>query len=386
MFYKRCYNEYSVKGANIASRSNFLEIFLTSISRKAGNFMTTITKSDFGKLSSGENVSLYTFKNSIGAEVEIIDFGGAIRAVRVPDKNGVMEDVVLGYDSVDGYENQGKYIGALIGRHGNRIEDSEFELNGKTYKLFANDGRNNLHGGKIGFDKKLWKAKISGEILSLTYFSPDGEEGFPGNLTVTVEYSFDDDCALKIDYYAVSDADTVCNLTNHCYFNLGGQGSGSIVDEKVRINASKFTVGNNECLPNGEIAEVCGTPLDFTQFHVIGDRIGSDYEQIVFAGGYDHNWCPDGEGLREVADVWDEKTGRYMQVYTDQPGLQFYTGNFLNSKPPFGKGGKPIDKRNGLCLEAQFYPNSLKHTHFPSPILRKGESYRQTTIYKFSVK
>lgn len=346
--------------------------------------MTTVTKRDFGTLSTGEKVSLFELKNSSGAYVEIIDFGGAIHSINVPDKNGVIGDVALGYDTVEGYEKQGKFIGALIGRHGNRIEDAKFRLGRRCYTLGKNDGRNNLHGGFKGFDKKLWTAAVDGEALILKYTSCDGEEGFPGTLTATVKYTFDNNNALMIDYTAVSDADTVCNLTNHCYFNLDGQGSGSIENHSIKINATHFTVGNSECLPTGYVAKVEGTPLDFTDYHVIGERINSKHEQIVFAGGYDHNWCPDGEGFRHMATLKAAKSGRVMEVYSDLPGMQFYSGNFLDGTAPYGKGGKPVEKRDGLCLETQFYPNAMKFDNFEKPILRAGDTYHHVTVYRFT--
>lgn len=348
--------------------------------------MTKITKKSFGKLSTGQEVSLYELKNSGGASVEIIDFGGAIHSINVPDADGVLADVALGYDFAQGYETQGKYIGALIGRHGNRIEDAAFKIGRRKYVLDKNDGRNNLHGGFNGFDKRLWSGEIDGETLVLRYLSVDGEEGFPGNLSVTVRYSFNDNNALIIDYSAVSDADTVCNLTNHCYFNLDGESSGSIEGHSLKINATHFTVGNSECLPTGYVAKVEGTPLDFTDFHVIGERINSKHEQIVFAGGYDHNFCPDGKGFRHMATLCAHKSGRTMEVWSDLPGIQFYSGNFLDGTAPFGKGNRPINKRDGLCLETQFYPNALRFDNFEKPILKKGEQYHHVTVYKFGVK
>lgn len=347
--------------------------------------MTTITQKSFGKLSTGEEVSLFTLTNASGANVEIIDFGGAIRSINVPDKSGKLLDVALGYDTAECYETQDKFIGALIGRHGNRIEDAKFRLGRKVYTLAKNDGRNSLHGGIKGFDKKLWKASIDGEALVLTYTSPDGEEGFPGKLDVTVRYTFDENCNLAIDYSAVSDADTVCNLTNHCYFNLDGQGTGDILGHSLKLNATHFTVGNSECLPTGYIAKVEGTPLDFTAFHVVGDRIDSKHEQMVFAGGYDHNFCPDGEGFRKMATLKAASSGITMDVYSDLPGIQFYSGNFLNGNAPYGKGGKPVERRTGLCLETQFYPNSLRFDNFEKPILKAGDKYHHVTVYAFGV-
>lgn len=344
--------------------------------------MTVITKKDFGILSTGEAVSLYVLTNETGASVEITDLGGAIRAINVPDKSGNLGDVVLGYDDASGYETQGKYIGALIGRHGNRIGGAEFDLGGKHYTLAKNDGNNNLHGGIKGFDKVIWDCKIDGEALVLSYTSPDGEEGFPGELTVTVRYTFDRNNALMIDYTATSDALTVCNLTNHAYFNLDCEGD--ILNHKLTLNATHFTVADSESLPNGYIAKVEGTPLDFTSEHIIGERIDADYEQINFAGGYDHNWCPDGEGYRHIATVKAGKSGRVMDVYSDLPGVQFYSGNFLDGTAPYGKGGKPINKRTGLCLETQFYPNALANPSFAQPVIDKGEVYHHVTVYRFS--
>ena len=348
--------------------------------------MTKITKKPFGKLSTGEEVSLFELKNSSGAYVEITDFGGAIRSIFVPDKNGVLGDVALGYDSAADYEKQDKYIGALIGRHGNRIEDASFRLGRNVFKLRRNDGRNNLHGGPMGFDKKLWSAEIDGEALVLKYLSPDGEEGFPGNLDVTVRYTFNDSNALGIEYSAVCDSDTVCNLTNHCYFNLNGEGSGEITDHVLKIEADHYTPCNNECLPVGHVAKVCGTPFDFTSPEKIGLRIGAKHnDQIVFGGGYDHNFCINGDGFRRAAVLCSPKTGRTMEVYTDLPGMQFYSGNSLNSRPPFGKGGRPINRREGLCLETQFWPNAMRFDNFEKPVLKKGEKYRHLTVYKFGV-
>lgn len=347
--------------------------------------MTNITKQQFGSLSCGKPVYSFKLTNSKGAYLEVIEFGGAIRSIVIPDNSGALIDVALGYDDLNSYVNQDKYIGALIGRHGNRVEDAKFKLGRKVYTLARNDGRNNLHGGPRGFDKRLWHGEIDGESLVLTYRSEDGEEGFPGNLDVTVRYSFTEDNALIIDYKAESDADTLCNLTNHCYFNLDGQASGSILEHSLKINATHFTVGNSECLPTGYVAKVEGTPLDFTDFHTIGERIGEKYEQLIFAGGYDHNFCPDGKGMRQVATLKAAKSGIVMDVYSDLPGIQFYSGNFLDGTAPYGKGGKPIEKRTGLCLETQFYPNAMKYRNFEQPVLRAGEKYHHVTVYSFSV-
>lgn len=347
--------------------------------------MSNITVESFGKVSGGEAV-IYTLTNSLGASVKITNQGGSIVSINVPDKNGNLADVALGYATGADYEVPDRYIAALIGRNSNRIENSEFTLNGKTYKLYPNNGRNNLHGGKVGFDKKLWQSEVNDDKVIMKLKSPDGEEGFPGNLEVTVIYSFDDENALIIDYYATCDADTVCNLTNHCYFNLAGHNSGDILSHKLKINAKNYTEANDELLPTGVIAPVEGTPFDFRDFHTIGERINEDHIQLKNGGGYDHNYCCDGQGFRLIAELWDEQSGRYMQMYTDLPGVQLYTGNFMNDTEPLGKANAIYKKRNGVCLEAQVYPNALKHSHFPTSILRKGETYRQTTVYKFSVR
>lgn len=347
--------------------------------------MSNITVASFGKVSNGEAL-LYTITNSSGAYVTLTNQGGCIVGINVPDKNGVLSDVALGYDTGADYEVPDRYIAALIGRNSNRIENSEFTLNGKTYKLYANNGRNNLHGGKIGFNKKLWNSSIEDDSVVMKLFSPDGEEGFPGNLEVTVKYTFDDNNALTIDYYATCDEDTVCNLTNHCYFNLAGHNSGDILSHKLKINAKNYTEANDELLPTGVIAPVVGTPFDFLDYHEIGERIEEKHIQLINGLGYDHNFCCDGEGLRLIAELWEEKSGRHMEMYTDTSGVQLYTGNFMNDTEPQGKGGALYSRRNGVCLEAQVYPNALRHPHFPTPVLKKGETYRQTTVYKFQVK
>lgn len=347
----------------------------------------SITKKLFGNTADGTPVDIFTLKNSKGMTAEITNYGGIIVSLRVPDKNGNFEDVVLGHDKLENYMRKGPYFGAVIGRHGNRIEGASFEINGVEYKLTKNEGENQLHGGITGFDKVLWEAEIVNESLELSYLSKDGEEGYPGNLKVKVTYSVTEDNELRIDYYGVSDKDTVVNLTNHSYFNLAGHASGDILDHKVMINADKFTPADKESLPTGEIREVKGTPMDFTVLTTVGKNIDSDYDQIVFGGGYDHNWVLNvsGKAPEKAAEVVDEKSGRVMEVYTTKPGVQFYTANFLDGTE-VGKGGAVYNKRNGLCLETQYFPNSMKHKNFPSPILRAGEKYKHTTIYKFSTK
>lgn len=350
----------------------------------------SIEKSLFGKMQDGTEVYLYRLSNKNNMSVGIINYGGIIVSIDVPDRNGHIDDVNLGYDNLEQYLEMGQFFGALIGRHGNRIENAEFELNGVTYKLAKNDGRNHLHGGNRGFDKVVWQAEpIENEgspALQLTYRSPDGEENYPGNLDVKVIYTLTDDNSLKIDYYAVSDKDTVVNLTNHAYFNLSGHGSGDIVDHQIMINADRFTAINDECIPTGEIRDVTNTPMDLRTLKPVREGIESGYEQIACGKGYDHNWVinTSGKKLEKAAEVYDSKSGRVMEVFTTKPGIQFYSGNMMARVK--GKGGAVYDKRGALCLETQYFPNGTKHKHFPSPFLKAGEEYRYTTIYKFSAR
>ncbi|MDP4087733.1 MAG: aldose epimerase family protein [Bacillota bacterium] len=351
----------------------------------------TIDKKLYGYTPEGERVDTFTLSNSKGSTAEIINYGGIVVSLKVPDRDGKFEDVVLGVDNLEGYLKNDKFFGAIIGRFGNRIEDARFELNGVEYKLAKNDGENTLHGGIKGFDKVVWQAEIVEkeglQCLELTYLSKDGEEGYPGNLDVKVTYTLTEDNALKIDYFAVSDKDTVINLTNHSYFNLAGHNSGTVLNHKLMINSDKITAANKESIPTGEIRDVKGTPMDFTSMKAIGQDINADYDQLRYGGGYDHNWILNvsGKAPEKAAEVYDEKSGRVMEVYTTKPGVQLYTANFLNGRP-VGKGGAAYGKRSALCLETQFFPNSIKHKHFSSPILRAGEEYKHTTIYKFSVR
>lgn len=352
--------------------------------------MTTITKAFFSKTLDGRDTYLYTLDNG-KIKVAISDFGGTIVSVLAPDKNGTMADVVLGYDDAKTYGTKGGYIGALIGRHGNRIEKGVFELNGITYQLNCNDGKNHLHGGNEGFDRKIWTAhviedpKSKDQMLQLKYLSVDGEENYPGNLDVTVTYSLSDDNRLGIDYKATTDKDTVVNLTNHCYFNLGGHDSGSIEGHELKIYADKYTMGNEEVMPNGIIADVVGTPYDFLDFHKIGERIDADEEGLRFAGGYDTNWVlnESDDKMPLVCEVIEPNSDRKLNVYTNMPGVQFYSGNFLDDSY-IGKGGAQYGKRHGFCLETQYFPNAMKHKHFPSPVLRAGDLYSFHTDYQFT--
>ncbi len=351
----------------------------------------SITKNHFGTLPEGTDVDIFTLTNSNNVAVDITNFGGIIVAIFVPDKNGQVADVALGYRNLDKYIDNDGYIGALVGRHANRIEDARFELNGEVYELVKNDGRNHLHGGSIGLHNVVWKAEISSqngiEKLVLTHTSPDGEENYPGKLDVTVEYSLTELNELIIDYNAVSDKDTVVNLTNHAYFNLSGHNSGEATKHKLFINADNFTPVNDECVPVGEITNVKGTVMDFTKMKCIADDINSEDEQIVNGIGYDHNWVLNTKGdIKELAaELYDPESGRAMEVYTTKPGIQFYSGNHLSEKL-VGKDNAVYDARTGLCLETQYFPNAMKHKNFPSPILRAGEKYHHITIYKFTNK
>ena len=351
----------------------------------------SITKRFYGNTAAGVPVDIFTLKNSKGVSAEITNFGGIVVSLMVPDKNGKVKDVVLGFDSLADYEKKGPYLGAAIGRYANRIGGASFGLNGVEYKVDKNEGENHLHGGFVGYDKVVWAAEIVNnngtEALELSYRSGDGEGGFPGNLDVKVIYTVTEDNELVMDYYAVPDKDTVVNLTNHSYFNLSGHASGKILDHKLMMKADKFTPTDSASIPTGEIVEVKGTPMDFTTMKTIGQDINEDYQQLIFAKGYDHNWVLNTNGsLKEkAAEVIDEKSGRVMEVYTTKPGVQLYTGNFLAQSEVKGKGGIVYSKNAALCLETQYFPDSPNKKNFPSAVLKAGEEYKHTTIYKFSI-
>jgi len=348
-----------------------------------------ITSVPFGKLPDGTPVELYTLRNAHGLEASIMTYGGIVTSLKVPDKNGNFGDVVLGCDTLEGYLTPTPYFGALIGRYGNRIAKGQFTLDGQTYTLATNNPPNNLHGGPKGFDKVVWTAKpletAYGPALVLTYISKDGEEGFPGNLVVSATYSLTDDNSLRLEFSATTDRDTVCNLTHHSYFNL--RGSGDILDHEVFINADKFTPVDATLIPTGELRPVAGTPFDFRQRTAIGARINDADEQITFAGGYDDNWVLNKTPgtLSLAAGVYEPTTGRVMEVYTTSPGMQFYTGNFLDGTIT-GKGGWVYQRRNAFCMEPQAFPDSPNHPDFPTTELKPGETYHNTIVYKFSVK
>jgi aldose 1-epimerase len=347
-----------------------------------------IQKHEFGQIPDGTPVDLFVLTNAAGVKVKIMTYGGIVTELHVPDRDGKLVDVVLGYDDLKGYLEKNPYFGAIVGRVANRIAHGKFTLDGKEYTLAINNGPNALHGGRKGFDKKVWKAEplsaTNGPALRLTYTSPDGEEGYPGTLTTTVTYTLTDKNELRIDYTATTDQPTPVNLTNHSYFNLAGPASGDILGHELMLNAAEYTPVDDKLIPTGEIKPVSGTPLDFTVATAIGARIDLLKGE---PGGYDHNFVLRGEGksLALAARVHEPKTGRVMEMETTEPGVQFYSGNFLDGTIT-GKGGVVYRKHQGFCLEAQHFPDSVNHPNFPSIILRPGKTYTQTTVYRFSAK
>ena len=353
-----------------------------------------ITKDAFGQFK-GQPVELYTLTNNNGVVMKVTTYGATITELHVPDKDGKMGDVVLGFDKLDGYispeyEKSNPNFGAVIGRYGNRIAKGKFTLDGVEYTLATNNGENHLHGGKIGFNRVVWAAQpvesACGVALEMTYTSKDMEEGYPGNLQVTVVYTLTNDNELKIDYRAVTDKATPCNLTNHSYFNLSAGKQPTIVHHELALFADQYTEVDSGLIPTGNLPDVAGTPMDFTTPHFIGERIDSDFEQLKFGRGYDHNWVlrnNDGS-LALAATVYEPESGRFMEVFTTEPGVQFYAGNFLDGVLT-GKNNVKYVRRAGLCLETQHFPDSPNQPTFPSTILLPGESYQTQTIYKFSV-
>ena len=347
------------------------------------------TSVSFGHTPDGTEALLYTLRNTHGLQASISSYGGTLTSLLVPDKTGQLGDVVLGFDRLDGYlgpefRTANPYFGALIGRYGNRIAQGRFELNGQEYALATNNGPNSLHGGRLGFDQQLWQAEAGvspeGELLKLTYLSPDGEEGYPGNLRVTVVYTLTDDNALVIDYTATTDQPTPLNLTNHTYFNLSHGHSPDVLSHEVTLAADRYTVVDDTLIPTGELRPVQGTPFNFLTPHAIGERIGQ------VPGGYDHNWALNpATDQQAVATVYDPVSGRTLEVTTDQPGIQLYTGNFLEGTLT-GKGNTVYGQHAGFCLETQHFPDSPNQPSFPNTILRPGEMFRSTTSYKFGVR
>lgn len=349
----------------------------------------TIEKQPFGATTEGTPVDLYSLINSNGMKVQITNYGGIITAIIVPDKNGSMGDVVAGYDNLDGYIKKNPYFGCIVGRYGNRIARGQFTLDGRTFSLATNNGLNHLHGGLKGFDKVVWTAKevkgVDQVGLELSYLSPDGEEGYPGNLSVMVTYTLTNDNALRIDYQATTDQPTVVNLTNHSYFNLKDGGVSPILDHELMLDADHITPVDDTLIPTGELLAVDGTPFDFRTPTRVGARIEADHQQIKFGLGYDHNFVLNGQAgeLRLVARLMEPTTGRIMELSTEEPGVQFYSGNFLDGTIT-GKNGTVYQHRHGLCLETQHYPDSPNKPGFPATVLRPGQTYTTTTIYKFS--
>jgi aldose 1-epimerase len=349
----------------------------------------SVTKEAFGSMDEGA-VELYTLTNKHGMEVRAMNFGGIIASIKVPDKAGHFEDVTLGFDKLDPYLVNNPHFGALIGRYANRIGGAKFKLDGVQYKLAANDGPNTLHAGIKGFDKHLWSAatfKTEQSVgIIFTRVSPDGEEGFPGNLSAKVKYTLTDQNTLVFDYEATTDKATPVNLTQHTYFNLAGDGHGNILGHELTLNADRFTTVDKTLIPTGELRAVKDTPLDFSKTMTVGARINDKYEQMVLARGYDHNFVINrtGSGMVWAARMRDPQSGRTLEVSTTEPGMQFYSGNFLDGTIT-GKAGHVYQQREGFAFETQHFPDSPNHPDFPSTILRPGKVYRSQTIYKFSV-
>ena len=345
--------------------------------------MVNQTGIEFGKTKEGREAHLYMLENKNGLTAYVSDFGASLVRLFVPDREGRMIDVVHGYDDAAGYERGDGGIGATVGRNANRIGGAQIEISGVTYELEKNDNGNNLHSGYDYYQKRIWyvEEKAESQITFLLH-SPDGDQGYPGALDMRVTYLLDDENTLNIRYEAVPDQDTIINMTNHSYFNLNGHDSGTVLEHKVRLDADYFTPADAESIPTGEIRSVEGTPMDFREEKVLGLEIDSDYEPLRFGGGYDHNWVLKNEGrFAKVAEVTSEKSGIRMEVYTDLPGVQMYTANFLDHEP--GKDGAVYEKRSAVCLETQYYPDAIHHDNFPSPVCRKGMKYDSRTAYRF---
>lgn len=348
----------------------------------------TIHEEVFGQLRDGRRVARFTLESSGGARAQILTYGGALSSLAVPDRTGALGDVVLGFDDLAGYVGGDGYLGALIGRYANRLAGARFALGGVEHRVTANEGANQLHGGLVGFDKVLWRATprltADGPALELEHVSPDGDEGYPGNLAARVVYTLEHANALRIEYTATTDRDTIVNLTNHAYWNLAGHGAGSIVDHELVLDADRFAVVSKVLIPTGELRAVEGTPFDFRRAVAIGARIDSEHEQLRIASGYDHSFAiagADGQ-LRRAARVVEPKTGRVLEVFTTEPAVQLYTGNMLGGAR--GKGGAHYRPRTGFCLETQHHPDSPNQPAFSSPVLRAGARYQTTTIYRFA--
>jgi aldose 1-epimerase len=346
---------------------------------------TSVTKEPFGTMPDGTPVEIYTLSDQ-NIQARIMTYGGAVVSLRTPDRSGKMDDIVQGFDSLDSYVAKSTFFGALVGRYANRIANGRFTLEGTIYTLPLTDGHNTLHGGGKGFDKAVWQAKPVENGVELTHLSVDGDQGFPGNLAVTVRYTLVGN-ALRIEYVATTDKPTVVNLTNHSYFNLAGQGNGDILKQVMQINASHYTLADSTLVPTGEIAPVEGTPFDFRTPHVIGERIDQDTEQLRLAKGYDHNWVLDNQSgkLAVAAVAYDPTSGRTLEVSTTEPGVQFYTANNMKGTI-LGKQGKTYAFRTAFCLETQHFPDSPNHPNFPSTELKPGQRYDTVTIFRFGMR
>ena len=347
-----------------------------------------IEKNSFGKMPDGTEVYKYTLTNKNGVSASFITLGGVWVSMVVPDKDGIMADVVLGYDDLDSYRRNPAHFGAPIGRNANRIGGAVITIDGKDYKLEANNGPNNLHSGPDLYHDRVWDCAAleteAGSRLDFYLESPDGDQGYPGNARITVSYTLTDEDSLVLDYHMVCDKDTVANFTNHSYFNLAGHDSGDVMKQEVWLNASRYTPADEVSIPTGEIAPVAGTPMDFTEMKAIGRDIGADFEALVFGKGYDHNWVLDKEEgeLALAAKAMDPASGRVLECYTDLPGIQFYTATFLQDEMP-GKGGAHYDFRHAFCFETQYYPDAFHKPQFPSPLLKAGNEYSARTVYRF---
>jgi aldose 1-epimerase len=355
-----------------------------------GTTNTPMQKELFGKLPDGKEVYRHVLKNKNGVEVHVINYGGIITHLKVPNTNNIIEDVVLGYDSLEGYLKDSPYFGALIGRYGNRIANGKFKVDGTEYTLAQNNNGQSLHGGVKGFDKVFWDIQTletaKGNGLKLTYLSKDMEEGYPGNLNVTVEYILRDDNSLVLNYHATTDKKTVVNLTQHTYFNLSGNARRDILDHQLTLNSDHYLPVSKVLIPTGELAPVNGTPFDFNTPTAVGKRINEKHEQLQIAGGYDHCWVlSKSDSLKSAGSLYDPSSGRIVEVLTTEPGIQFYSGNFLTGSIT-GKGGVVYKHRYGLCLETQHFPDSPNRPDFPSVVLEPGKEYRSQTIYRFNVK
>lgn len=342
-------------------------------------------RTSFGSLKNGEITEVYILKNANGVEVSISNYGATWVSAKIPDRNGSKRDVLLGYDNAAGYEQGGEAIGAIVGRVANRIQGAEFILNGKTYHLTKNQGENNLHSGLDFYHKRLWKTIEQDDThVVMELNSPDGDQGYPGALLIRVTYTLNEENELRIDYRAEAADDTIFNMTNHAYFNLNGHDFGDVLNHSMWVDADTFTRTDKASIPTGEIVPVEGTPMDFREKKTVGRDIDEVYEALIYGNGYDHNWIINGEGFRKAAEISAEDSGITMEVYTDRPGMQIYTGNFLNNEQ--GKDGAVYQERQGICFETQNFPDAIHHENFPSPVIRGGDMLETSTAYKFIIK